>query len=69
MRLETLKLAERQKGRMVRQVDSGDNEQLNKKGSSNEVPSEFKDEFSDLRKDIVSLTKEIRVMTQNQKKT
>ena len=68
VRLETLKLAERQKGRMVRQVDSGDNEQLNKKGSSNEGPPEFKDEFSDLRKDIVSLTKEIRVMTQNQKK-
>ena len=63
VRLETLKLAERQKGRIVRQVDSKENEQTNKKEGSNK--NEFKDEFSDLRKDILSLTKEIRVMTRN----
>ena len=65
VRLETLKLAERQKGRVVRQVDPSKNEQQDHNGGTKNGFSEFKDEFSELRKDLVSLTKEIRVLTQN----
>jgi hypothetical protein len=61
VRLETLKLAERQKGCMVRQTDSVkghlNNSSLEVQNVNNEKGErlkEFKDEFSEFRKDLIS---------------
>lgn len=67
VRLETLKLAERQKGCMVRQTDyvkghlnNSSLEVQNVNNEKGESLKEFKDEFSEFRKDLISLTKEIK---------
>jgi hypothetical protein len=74
VRLETLKLAERQKGCMVRQTDSvkghSNNSSLEVQNVNNEKGEslkEFKDEFSEFRKDLISLTKEIKSLSQTHK--
>ena len=61
VRLETLKLAERQKECMVRQTDSVkghlNNSSLEVQNVNNEKGEslkEFKDEFSEFRKDLIS---------------
>ena len=74
VRLETLKLAERQKGCMVRQTDSVkghlNNSSLEVQNVNNEKGErlkEFKDEFSEFRKYLISLTKEIKGLSQTHK--
>ncbi|CAC5395696.1 unnamed protein product [Mytilus coruscus] len=69
VRLETLKLAERQKGRMVRQADTGHNENntINTE-LNNDKGGDFKSlrhELSDFKKELVSLTRDIKGMFQN----
>ncbi|CAC5386872.1 unnamed protein product [Mytilus coruscus] len=64
VRLETLKLAERQKGRMVRQADTVHNENntINTE-LNNDKGEDFKSlrhELSDFKKELVSLTRDIK---------
>ncbi|CAC5382459.1 unnamed protein product [Mytilus coruscus] len=69
VRLETLKSAEIQKGRMVRQADTVHNEnntintELNN-GKGEDFKS-LRHELSDFKKELVSLTRDIKGMSQN----
>ncbi|VDI74065.1 Hypothetical predicted protein [Mytilus galloprovincialis] len=69
VRLETLKLAERQKGRMVRQADSVQtdakfNTELN--DDKGEDLKSLKNELSDFKRELISLSRNIKGMSQNQ---
>lgn len=69
VRLETLKLAERQKGRMVRQADSVQtnakfNTELN--DDKGEDLKSLKNELSDFKREMISLSRNIKGMSQNQ---
>lgn len=66
VRLETLKLADRQKGRMIRKVGEQAPD-LNPVKTNNSVDNikHLKDNFEDLKKEMSSFTKEIRDMVQN----
>jgi hypothetical protein len=66
VRLETLKLADRQKGRMIRKVGEQAPD-LNpvKINNSEDNIKHLKDNFQELKKEMSSFTKEIRDMVQN----
>ena len=69
VRLETLKLAERQKGRMVRQAESVQtnakfNTELN--DDKGEDLKSLKNELSDFKREMISLSRNIKGMSQNQ---
>lgn len=64
VRLETLKLADRQKGRMIRKVGEQAPD-LNPINNSVDNIKHLKDNFEDLKKEMSSFTKEIRNMVQN----
>lgn len=66
VRLEALKLAERQKGRFVRQADLTQSQDNLESRNEKQGFQEFKNEFSEVKRELISLTRELKGMAQNQ---